>query len=67
MFSIFGWIFVADALFMLLIFHLAKGIFALFFFGNSRKEIDGILADGVLVSHTEGRIIEARVSHRKSS
>ena len=32
-----------------------------------RKEIDGILADGVLVSHTEGRIIEARVSHRKSS
>ena len=32
-----------------------------------RKEIDGILTDGVLVSHTEGRIIEARVSHRKSS
>ena len=32
-----------------------------------RKEIDGILRDGVLVSHTEGRIIEARVSHRKSS
>ena len=33
----------------------------------SRMEIDGILRDGVLVSHTEGRIIEARVSHRKSS
>ena len=28
LFSIFGWIFVADALFMLLIFHLAKGLFA---------------------------------------